>query len=600
MYEIKNGKLFYHGHVINDVDLETIRIIGDCFFADKNGVYYSAKIPVESADPNSFQYLKDEYARDEKSIFSGSNKLDAIDPANFVCLGYNYAKDKNHIFYHKHILRDADAHSFRVIPHQDNYYGYACDHQHVYFNGEKLLDADPESFQIIEKEYAKDASHVYRMGRLIEGAIPADFVLIHSSTTHDGVYLGVLSLAHDQQSVFLNGDYLCKWADDFTWLGGHYYQVDKRIYCTGQSTPLENVDTTSFKVLALCWAKDDKKVYLENKTQQLDVNSFQILGDGYAKDDHQVFFLEEPIDVKDPASFELLGGGWANDKQQLYYESQILENSDPSEFRQLNEYYFVDAKQVYYFHKHYYVVDVMEGADPASFETLGGYYARDKNYVYFGMEALPGIDSESFEHIQYAFSQDKQFIYLGEDRLCERNESFRIIAPHKAIDNQYYYLGTEADERLSIDAASFVLIDEDYAKDSEQVFYGKYVIQGAEPKTFERVNQFYNRDQYSVFCQASKLDLHIQTLEFIDTCFARDKAKVYFLDHLIEGVDIESFEYVDQNFSRDRYHVYHRENIVEGADPESFEVVNYSEFVDKDFLYYFNHGEIQRKPRVKV
>ena len=60
-----------------------------------------------------------------------------------------------------------------------------------------------------------------------------------------------------------------------------------------------------------------------------------------------------------------------------------------------------------------------------------------------------------------------------------------------------------------------------------------------------------------------------------------------------------SIEYLDNNFSRDKHNVYHREDIIQDADANSFEVVNYSEYVDKNFFYYFEQGEIQRKPRVK-
>ena len=206
---------------------------------------------------------------------------------------------------------------------------------------------------------------------------------------------------------------------------------------------------------------------------------------------------------------------------------------------------------------------------------------------------------ESFAYLQYAFSRDKHNIYLGGELLCANTDGFKILAPHKALDNQYYYSGNDTGP-IAIDKDSFQLIDDDYAKDTNQVIARGHIIPGADPASFQRVNQFFNRDKHAIYCENIKLDVNPQKSVFIDSGYVKDDQRIYFLEKIIEAADPESFEYLGNNFSRDRHCVYHRDQRIDGADAMSFQVVNYSEFIDKNYCYYFQQGELKRKPRVKT
>ena len=126
----------------------------------------------------------------------------------------------------------------------------------------------------------------------------------------------------------------------------------------------------------------------------------------------------------------------------------------------------------------------------------------------------------------------------------------------------------------NVDANSFEVIpNSNYAKDKNKVYYpieipcidfsdcgvcycGKYVIENANPKTFEYLGKDYARDGRLVFFRGQKLNKAdgetFMVIEDLDlSSFAKDKNHVFIFDEIFEEPDAKTF-YYDKDDERNK------------------------------------------------
>ncbi len=119
-----------------------------------------------------------------------------------------------------------------------------------------------------------------------------------------------------------------------------------------------------------------------------------------------------------------------------------------------------------------------------------------------------------------------------------------------------------AKELQGADPASFELLEErnevKYSKDKNHVYYINQIIAGADPASFEIISREYTKD----------------------------KNHVYYLADQLEDADPASFEVVSKIYGKDKNNVYLEQYKVRGADPETFEVTK-KERVAKDANAYY-------------
>ena len=173
------------------------------------------------------------------------------------------------------------------------------------------------------------------------------------------------------------------------------------------------------------------------------------------------------------------------------------------------------------------------------------------------------------------------------------------------------------------DAKTFQVLNENYAKDKDRVYYGdtyrkgqEYymikhtrlkVLEGADPSTFRYLNYDYSRDKAAVFYEGVAFPVKdVPTFELIDRAFARDRVTGYFQQRPIPGSDGTTFTRIDDRYSKDARHVFHstleprgtdpirRSTQLKGALPESFKVLDiYGHAADAAQAYY--RGELVTK-----
>ena len=184
------------------------------------------------------------------------------------------------------------------------------------------------------------------------------------------------------------------------------------------------------------------------------------------------------------------------------------------------------------------------GADPSTFVDLGDGYARDDQHAFLEGDIIKGADGKTFKCLEkrYAIDADhvfhdhtiitsadpKSFMvhgwYLTEDK---KDFFWKGMAVHVADKKSFVILGDKENEKTQ------------WAKDKYNAYYmGKQPIPNADYDSFHPIG-----DINHLNCSG---------------CYAADKYRVYFEDHIVEGADPESFTEVVAYVGQDKHRVYRK------------------------------------------
>lgn len=153
-----------------------------------------------------------------------------------------------------------------------------------------------------------------------------------------------------------------------------------------------------------------------------------------------------------------------------------------------------------------------------------------------------GLDVATFEALSEEYTRDKNRVYY---KVISNGDFIVILLPEA-------------------DPASFEALTSALARDRNHVWYGNRIQKGADPGTFNLINE-----DFSVFM---------------------DKDSVHYQNEMIAGADPVSFKHVGSGYYADRERVYWGTDPIPDADPASFQVLGDS-FVAKDRLRAYRSGE---------
>ncbi len=94
---------------------------------DKNNVYFTANNNYDSSE----EFFEAEDCGGV--VFSGDLSIKGADPQTFQYIGNDYAFDKTNIYYEGRVVKQADLQTFKVLG-----YGYAIDKENMYHQGFKI------------------------------------------------------------------------------------------------------------------------------------------------------------------------------------------------------------------------------------------------------------------------------------------------------------------------------------------------------------------------------------------------------------------------------------------------------------------------------
>lgn len=418
----------------------------------------SAKDKISNQGDDTYAYTQDQ----------ADEIQDVTDSGDVVYLAGKYTIDTNNVYYNGQVLEGADSATFQTI---DDY--YSRDKNKVYIEFGVIDGADSASFEVLGFGYSRDKKDVYYKYKRIEGANVNSFKILN------GVY------ALDGYNVFILGE------------------------------KINDVDVSSYTVLDDGYSKDSKRAYyvaLEAENvydityvDDVNVGNFIVLSDGFARDDNSVFKNGKKMNVSNISSFKILNKTYSRDSRKIFAFHNEIVGASYSSFAVLSERYARDRKYVYEYGRK------LEFLNPGNFQYYNDSVVRDNDYVYVEGAMRYDIDVATFEHLGGNYFKDK---------------------------NNAYYNGVV----ITANARTFGYINYDFARDKYYVYFHGSIVSGADPNTAEGLNEYYLQDVYGAFYENQKINgVEMASFEIIDKEYARDRNYVYFLGYILEGADPNTF-----------------------------------------------------------
>ncbi len=231
-------------------------------------------------------------------------------------------------------------------------------------------------------------------------------------------------------------------------------------------------------------------------------------------------------------------------------------------------------------------------------------YTRSEGSIYYRGKLVVGADNDSFDALWGSIGKDKDSLFFKTDRIVDsKPELFKTFGKYSqyATDGQKVYTGTGVME--GVDGASFEVINENYIRDFDTVFYNQERLLGVDAPTFEILEAWFTRDINYLYYRNKKIEgSDSDSFEFINTSqaksytYAKDDNFIYKNGKVLEGVDSGTFEFIKNGYARDKQYVFRPDGtIVEEADPKSFVFLEGSGFsycmIKKDINYLFGCGD---------
>ena len=678
---------------ITGADRNSFEILGYSIARDKNNVYNKGE-KLGNIDIASFKYFDNWIAKDKNRVFYMDERKDIknADAKTFERMGESYYfRDKNNVFALKNDYSDSnynlvlemskniDRSSFDILNNE-----FGKDKNGVYYFGEKIDGISSNNAKVVEE--LGDYDYIFQSGN------DHYLVTVNEGNSYDKSDDNTKEKLKIKKINGLNIDY-----DTFKYFEMYDLYKDKNNFYYHSDNELKKIKSgidvkSAEKIIELRdFIKDKNNIYyfsdgkLEKINLKIDVNNLEYLNDGnsvfssYLRDGKNVYFVnDEGGKVKivknvDKNTFKVVNGNYGVDSKNVYYLGEKLDFVGLDGLKIFGEYYLKDKNSVYEISMNdndkvkvkpiknlnidvatfedifneglfkdknavYYAEDndgdislkILQGADPATFEF--GIISKDKNSVFIGNQKLEGVSSKGFEVLDdtFNFVKDYKNVYYL-DRESDGITYKVKVLDTKGIDipsleflgdsyNQYYrdknniYFLNDKDDKMEFEKLAganpktFEIVDDYFARDDKNVYFFNKKVIGVDAKTFEKVGYDIVKDKNGVYflenvseenenseIKVKKLDskgIDLKSFKKVDNSdyYFKDKNGVYYENsenlHKIENVDLKTFEALDYDFTKDKNNVYYEGEKVEGIDMNSIEVVNRMCIKDKNSVFY--------------
>ncbi|MES2773318.1 MAG: DKNYY domain-containing protein [Bacteroidota bacterium] len=172
-----------------------------------------------------------------------------------------------------------------------------------------------------------------------------------------------------------------------------------------------------------------------------------------------------------------------------------------------------------------------------------------------------------------------------------------------------YYSGFPATGHVleGADPKSFEIIDNNYAKDKMHVYCRSEIINGANPATFEWLGGAFSKDKSNGYYDTETISNDGPNFKIVPNpenqpgivsangvMYARDRQKVYSGDRVLDSADAATFAFLPMfngNYlTYDRTNVYIHDRPLQGADGASFKRETEFHFKDKNAIWVLSLG----------
>ena len=695
-YTDKNSVYFHKDDLrkITGADKNSFEILEEYIARDKNNVYSKGE-KLGNIDIKSFKYFEDGLAKDKNRVFyiEDNKDITGVDAKTFERMGESYYfRDKNNIFglkdynpYDLEMLKNIDRNSFNTLSKE-----IGKDKNGVYYFGEKIDGISSNNAKVVE-------------------ALGDNDYILQSGNDHYLMTVNEKDSDNNERFEIKKIDSLNIDFDTFKYFEMSNLYKDKNSFYYHSDNDLKkiksNIDVKSAeKVLKLNdFIKDKNNLYyysngkIEKINLKIDVNNLEYLDDGnsnfsnYLRDGKNVYFVDnERGKVKivknvDRNMFKVVNGNYGVDSKNVYSFGEKLDFVGLDGLKIFNEIYLKDKKNVYeisandndkvkvepiknlnidvasfedifgglnYKDKNavYYVdenngkvsLKILKGADPATFEF--GIISKDKNSVFIGNQKLKGVSSKGFEVLNDSldFVKDYKNVYYL-DRESDGITYKVKVLDTKGIDipsleflgdsyNKYYrdknniYFLNDKDDKMEFEKLAganpktFEIIDDYFARDDKNVYFFNKKVIGVDAKTFEEVGYDIIKDknglhilidsnETEIKVKSLKADgIDLKTLKKLDNGYFKDKNNIYYgLSgnlYKIKNADLQTFEVLTSPYSssvyfaKDKNNVYYNGKKLDGIVPNDFEQIQSYFIKDKNGIYKFEEDENEQDLKI--
>ena len=695
-YTDKNSVYFHKDDLrkITGADKNSFEILEEYIARDKNNVYSKGE-KLGNIDIKSFKYFEDGLAKDKNRVFYIEDNKDVtgVDAKTFERMGETYYfRDKNNVFalkdynpYDLEMLKNIDRNSFNTLSKE-----IGKDKNGVYYFGEKIDGISSNNAKVVE-------------------ALGDNDYILQSGNDHYLMTVNEKDSDNNERFEIKKIDSLNIDFDTFKYFEMFDLYKDKNNFYYHSDNDLKKIKSdidvkSAEKMIKLRdFIKDKNNIYhfsdgkLEKINLKIDVNNLEYLDDGnstfsnYLRDGKNVYFVnDEGGKVKivknvDKNTFKVVNGNYGVDSKNVYYLGQKLDFVGLDGLKIFNEGYLKDKKNVYeisvndndkvkvepiknlnidvasfedifgglnYKDKNsvYYVdenngkvsLKILKGADPATFEF--GIISKDKNSVFIGNQKLKGVSSKGFEILdnEFNFVKDYKNVYYL-DRESDGITYKVKVLDTKGVDipsfeflgdsynkyyrdkNNIYFLNDKVDKMefeklVGANPKTFEIIDDYFARDDKNVYFFNKKVIGVDAKTFEEVGYDIIKDknglhilidsnETEIKVKSLKADgIDLKTLKKLDNGYFKDKNNIYYgLSgnlYKIKNADLQTFEVLNSPYSssvyfaKDKNNVYYNGKKLDGIVPNDFEQIQSYFIKDKNGIYKFEEGENEQDLKI--
>lgn len=516
------NNIYYKNKKVENVDVNSFQVEGFYFAKDKNNTFYISNdglMKIKGFRPegsyaivqlfvpalliNKYGIYMAKYETDgivAKSIKPEEMDMDTLEVlASEESFAVFYLKDKNNVYFINYTAGEQKSIDNNIENEDD----VENDNDDFVIQIEKLAGADRDTFEIVSV-YGKDKNNLYFYNQKIKGINTKTFKLVGSGEFVVKDDKGVYYFVNREMKKLQNAD-----SNTFEEVSKNEYYRDKNgVYYydeyEGTMTKLKGADPKTFEGISYTLGKDKNAIYKkENRLSGIDPATFEEIDAAFTKDKNNIYYEDVPMKGIDPKTFEpFVNYTHVKDKNGIHHFYQFnddlvvekVELSPEIDLKTLQSFenyaeYSKDKNNVYYdFQK-------IEGADIKTFEPEGFFIGKDKKGVYYKTHKINGIDVNSTEVLENEFYKDKNNIYYRNKKLENfKPENFEVISSSLVGQNEDFYYFTEDEnnntkfillENKNVDAETFEVLDEEYTKDKNNVYYKGKILKGADVKTFD-------------------------------------------------------------------------------------------------------------------
>ena len=516
-----------------------------------------------------------------------------------------YVVSGNKVYYYDQEIIGADANSFDVL--YDNQF-FSKDKNNVYYKG-KETNYDAKTFEIYKEErfggkvYLLDKNNVYIEDETIFVALgsqsPKKFRLITEDIALDN------ELIYWRFKPVFNSD-----AASFQIFTKNLFKDKNHVYDQGYILPIDASKMIIYKMSKGYDSYDieyfgDQNLICNdfyNNCYQLDGSSFNYINGNYIKDNSHVIYRNNYLKT-DVATFEVPIPNmdyYAKDKFHEYYHNDVFPVKVPQKYIKgdsLRAFKIKLEKQLEKAFKALETVKSQKKYDKDSKASLVTVYTfpNSKNTIvekgqniYMNGIRQPFIDAVSFEIFNNDYAKDKNHVYL----IYEYSDKV-TFNPITEIDPNTF----------SIIYNSY----NSYCKDAKNVYCRLDKIVDADPNTFKVLNKYHAEDKNAIFLYNSKL----HSIKPAQGVFLTEISDEYFffgdkIWYLNDGIEVvvdnpnrNSFDVINENYAvNDKKLIYRGKTIGTLETDETIIEEDYEQIITSKHRV-FNYGQNMSNPQEK-